>query len=121
MKKIYAMLLFLVIGSCSIFAQEVTTTPKKKFMQITTVESVVNGGMGRSKMLVTNADGTQKEIEMENLFSMVGINFNNIKENENLIVRTLRYCTDVGWQIDPLTPFALSRRANGDMGIFMSR
>lgn len=121
MKKVYALLLFIVIGSCSIFAQEVNITSKKKFMQITTVESVVNGGMGRSKMLVTNADGTQKEIEMENLFSMVGINFNNIKENENLVVRTLKSYTDDGWKIDQVTPFTLSPGANGGIGIFMTR
>ncbi len=41
-------------------------------------------------MIVTNPDGSQKETEMENLFSMAGINFKNIKENEDKLVKTLK-------------------------------
>ena len=120
MKKIYVLLLVTIIGSSSIFAQDKTTT-KKQFMQITTVESVVSGGLGRSKMLVTGPDGTQKEIDMENLFSLVGINFKNIRENENLVVKTLKSYTDEGWKIDQVTPFTLSPGSNGGVGIFMTR
>ena len=120
MKKIYVLLLVTIIGSSSIFAQDKTST-KKQFMQITTVESVVSGGLGRSKMLVTGPDGTQKEIDMENLFSLVGINFKNIRENENLVVKTLKSYTDEGWKIDQVTPFTLSPGSNGGVGIFMTR
>jgi len=34
-------------------------------------------------MIITNPDGSQKEAELENLFSKTGINFKNIKENED--------------------------------------
>ncbi|MDO9374625.1 MAG: hypothetical protein Q7T76_09410 [Ferruginibacter sp.] len=121
MKKMYLLLLVFVIGSSCASAQETPPVAKKKFMQITTVESVVSGGLGRSKMLVTSGDGTQKEIDMENLFSLVGINFKNILQNENLVVKTLKTYTDDGWRIDQVTPFTLSPGSNGGVGIFMTR
>ncbi len=65
-------------------------------MQITTVESVIGGGLGRSKMLITNPDGSQIESDMNNLFSLVGINFKNIKENEDQLLKTLKSFTDEG-------------------------
>lgn len=55
---------------------------------LNTVESVVPGGLGRSKMIVTNPDGSQKEADLENLFSITSINFKNIKENEDKIMKT---------------------------------
>ncbi len=120
MKKMYVLLVFIIVCTSSLVAQEAKPI-KKQFMQITTVESVVSGGLGRSKMLVTSPDGSQKEFDMENLFSMVGINFKNIKENENLVVRTLKTYTDEGWKIDQVTPFTLSPGANNGVGIFMTR
>ncbi len=57
-----------------------------KFMQITTIESVVGGGLGRSKMIITKEDGSQEERDMNNLFSITSINFKNIKENESSIL-----------------------------------
>ena len=121
MKKIYVLLVVALIGSASLFAQEVKTGVKKQFMQITTVESVVSGGLGRSKMITTYADGTQKESDLENLFSMVGINFKNIKSNEEQVLRALKTCTDEGWKIDQVTSFTLSPGSNGGVGIFMTR
>ena len=59
-------------------AQDSSAILSQQFMQVTSVESVLSGGLGRSKMIVTNPDGSQKESDMENLFSMVGINFKNI-------------------------------------------
>ena len=101
-------------------AQETKPEPTKQFMQITTIESVVGGGMGRSKMIITEADGSQKEIEMENLFSLTGINFKNIRENESQVVKTLKSYTNSGWKIDQTTSFTLSPNQNS-LGIFMTR
>ena len=89
-------------------------------MQITTVESVIGGGLGRSKMLITNLDGSQRESDMNNLFSLVGINFKNIKENEDQLLKTLKSFTDEGWKLVQVTPFTLSPSENGP-GIFMTR
>lgn len=90
-------------------------------MQITTVESVVAGGLGRSKMIITNPDGSQKESNLENLFSMAGINFKNIKDNEANILSTLKQYTDAGWKLDQTTSLTLSPGEAGGNGIFMTR
>lgn len=92
----------------------------KQYMQVTTVESVINGGFGRSKMIITNPDGSSKEKDLENLFSITGINFKNIKENENQILLTLKEYTDAGWKMEQVIPFALSP-SEKSTGIFMTR
>jgi hypothetical protein len=119
MKRIIV-LATIIVSSFSLQAQEQKAEPGKQFMQVTTIESVVSGGMGRSKMIVTEADGSQKEIDMNNLFSLTGINFKNIKENESQVVQTLKKYVDEGWKIDQTSSFALSPSQNSS-GIFMTR
>jgi hypothetical protein len=122
MKKIVLILLVAVAVSNSGFAQELKPESiAKQFMQINTVESVVAGGLGRSRMIVTNPDGSQKETDMENLFSMAGINFKNIKENEDKLVKTLKSYTDDGWKLEHVTSLTLSQNDSGAGGIFMTR
>ena len=120
MKKTILSLGFLLAIYFSVQAQEIKKDEDRQFMQITTVESVVAGGLGRSKMIITNPDGSQKESDMENLFSLAGINFKNIKENEDKIIRTLKSYTDNGWTIEKVTSFTLSPGESGQ-GIFMTR
>jgi hypothetical protein len=119
MKQIIALAL-MVLTLTSAKAQDIKAEPGKQFMQITTVESVVGGGLGRSKMIITNPDGSQKESDLENLFSLAGINFKNIKENEDKLVKVLKSYTDEGWKVDYVTSFTLSPSDNG-LGIFMTR
>lgn len=119
MRRIIALAL-LILSLSSLKAQEIKAEPGKQFMQITTVESVVGGGLGRSKMIITNPDGSQKESDLENLFSLAGINFKNIKDNEDKIVKVLKVYTDEGWKMDYVTSFTLSPSDNG-LGIFMTR
>jgi hypothetical protein len=121
MKKILIIIAVIFSSLTESEAQEIKAEPVKQFMQVTTVESVVAGGLGRSKMIITQADGTQKEYEMENLFSMTGINFKNIKENENRILRTLKEYTSNGWKPDQVTSLTLSQNDSGAGGIFMTR
>jgi hypothetical protein len=117
MKKL--LLIVIVTAFCFISnAQE--STPPKQFMQITSVESVVAGGLGRSKMIITKVDGSQEEKDLNNLFSMGGINFKNIKENEATILRTIKQYTDDGWHLDQTIPMTLSP-GDGGGGIFMTR
>lgn len=120
MKKIIIACLLALFVFCTMYGQEVRTEPAKQFMQITTVESVIGGGLGRSKMIITNPDGTQKESDLNNLFSLAGINFKNIKENENDLVRTLKSYTDEGWKLETTTSFTLSQSESGQ-GMFMTR
>lgn len=117
MKKVVLALVLFICVSSGVFAQEKTDT---KFMQITTIESVVGGGFGRSKMVITKEDGSQEEKDLENLFSMTGINFKNIKSNESEIMQTLKSYIDAGWKLKTTIPLTLSPGNNG-AGIFMTR
>ena len=121
MKKIISLVVIILVAGYTLNAQETKPDINKQFMQVNTVESVVAGGLGRSKMIITNPDGSQKETDLENLFSMTGINFKNIKENEDKIVRTLKTYTDDGWKLDHVTSLTLSQNDSGAGGIFMTR
>src|SRR5262245_18727303 len=120
MKKMI-LTLVIITGLTSITnAQEAPKETPKKFMQITTIESVIGGGFGRSKMVITKEDGSQEEKDMENLFSMTGMNMKNIKSNESDILKTLKTYTDGGWKIEQVTQLTLSP-GSGNAGIFMNR
>jgi hypothetical protein len=121
MKKFITLLIVVFTIGASISAQEIKPEPAKQFMQVNTVESVVAGGFGRSKMIITNPDGSQKEMDLENLFSLTGINFKNIKENEDKILKILKSFTDDGWKLDHVTSLTLSQNDSGAGGIFMTR
>ena len=116
-------LLVIAVAACtSLAAQDVKPeSTVKQFVQINTIESVVAGGIGRSRMIITNPDGSQREHDMENLFSMAGINFKNIRENEDKILKTLKTYTDEGWKLDYVTSLTLSQNDSGAGGIFMTR
>jgi hypothetical protein len=121
MKRIITTLAFTLLMALSMMAQETKPATIKQFMQINTVESVLAGGLGRSRMIITNADGSQQESELDNLFSMTGINFKNIKGNESKILKTLKTYTDDGWKVDQVTSLTLSQNDTGSGGIFMTR
>jgi len=120
MKKAIFIALFLFSG-IALSAQDNKTETAKEFMQINTVESVIAGGLGRSKMIITNPDGSQKESDLENLFSMTGINFKNIRKNEDGLIKTLKSYTDEGWKLEQVTSLTLSQNDSGAGGIFMTR
>ena len=121
MKKFITLFIVTLVVYTSVNAQDAKTETSKQFMQINTVESVVAGGFGRSKMIITAPDGSQKEADLENLFSLTGINFKNIKENEDKIIKILKSYTDDGWKLDHVTSLTLSQNDNGAGGIFMTR
>ena len=121
MKNFILLLVIVAAARISIYAQDAKPEGSKQFMQITTVESVVAGGLGRSKMITTNPDGSQKESELENLFSMMGINFKNIKDNESRLVSILKEYTNAGWKPEQITSLTLSQNDSGAGGIFMTR
>lgn len=121
MKKIVLTIVILT-GIISLANAQETATKEspKKFMQVTTIESVIGGGFGRSKMIITKEDGSQEERDMENLFSLTGMNVKNIKSNESDILKILKTYTDEGWKIDQVIPLTLSPGDKGP-GIFMTR
>jgi hypothetical protein len=116
MYKLLALVTIAILSSTDVFAQV------QRYMQITTIESVVGAGLGRSRMVITKEDGTQEEKDLSNLFSMTGINFKNIKGNESTILTTLKSYTDNGWKLISTIPLTLSPSDQGSsMGIFMTR
>lgn len=115
------LVLLALCNSTNLKAQDTNTKSSQQFMQVTTVESVLAGGLGRSRMIITNPDGSQKESDLDNLFSMVGINFKNIRQNEDKLVKTLKYYTDNGWKIEHVNTLTLSQTESGNGGIFMTR
>ena len=120
MKRLFIFIVAVSIG-VSLKAQEAPLETGKQYMQLTTVESVLAGGVGRSRMIITNPDGSQKESDLENLFSLVGINFKNIKQNEDKLLKTLKEYTSMGWKLDQVTSLTLSQNDTGAGGIFMTR
>jgi hypothetical protein len=52
---------------------------------------------------------------------MVGINFKNIKENEDKVIKTLKEYTNNGWKVEHVTSLTLSQNDSGAGGIFMTR
>jgi hypothetical protein len=90
-----------------------------EFYQMTTVESVVPGGMGRSRMILTDEKGAMQDIKMENFFSLVGINFENIRFNDQMIGDKLGDLSREGWELAEVSSAAYGHESS--TGIFITR
>jgi len=97
----------LILGSLVLISTMAFTNRKaatKKYMQFTTVESVVPGGLGRSRIITTDETGSKiEEIELKNFYSLVGVNFGNIRNNDEIITKQLMELTAKGWKLDHIT------------------
>ncbi|TAG56956.1 MAG: hypothetical protein EAZ27_03790 [Cytophagales bacterium] len=111
MKKIK--LLSLIILCAISFANSQT------FKFVTTIESVVSAGAGRSRMIVSEDDGTVSELELENLFSLVGIKFKNIKTNDSIITKKLSQMEQKGYKLVFVAPSVYGSK--NETGIFLTR
>ncbi len=120
MKKILFFLIWLLCSSMLLAQNE---TPAQQFtyefLQITTIESVVPGGLGRSRMLVADDKGQLEEIQLENFFSMVGINFGNIRSNDKIIAGKITQLSNQGWELVSVVTGSYS--ADKSTGIFLTR
>ncbi|MEI8005376.1 MAG: hypothetical protein WCI48_04155 [Bacteroidota bacterium] len=118
---------FLLIAVTGLFAAAVAFKPaspqpaKVVYMQFTTVESIIPGGLGRSKMLTTMPDGSKTEDDLQNFYSMVGINFGNISNNNNAITKKINDLITQGWEFDKIVTGTQSPAENNGQGIFISR
>lgn len=97
-----------------------------EFKLVTTIESVVPGGLGRSRMITTDVKGAIEEKEMKNFFSLVGINFKNVKENDSMITDKITEMTLDGWELHNVTSGVYSPGVGSDAtsagaGIFITR
>jgi hypothetical protein len=91
-----------------------------EFMTVSMVESLVPGGMGRSRIIATNQQGKIEEGVLKNFFSLGGINFENLRDNDLTITRKLGEMTDNGWELVAVTNGSVSPGDNG-AGIYLTR
>lgn len=92
---------------------------KYEFMQISAVESVVEGGLGRSRLISTSPDGQIMEKELKNFFSLVGINFGNVQNNDRVIATRLNELAQEGWELFSVNSGVYA--VEGKTGIFITR
>lgn len=94
-----------------------------EFMQITTVESIIPGGLGRSRMFITDPSGKMEEKKMKNFYSLAGINMGNINVNDALILNTLNSYQKEGWTVYNVTAGVQSPSGGdgGNQGIYLTR
>lgn len=142
MKQLTLSLALCLIGALSSFAQE--------YAVITTVESIVPAGLGRSRMIsnkedLNTADYTRErtdgkksdmnevkrsdlkidnfeETKMLNFYSLGGINFQNVASNDAMISAKLNEMSKVGWTLVFVSTGVESDAGTQDgEGIFITR
>ena len=90
-----------------------------EYMQVSAIESVVPGGLGRSRLITTSPEGQIQEKELENFFSMVGVNFGNIRNNDQVIAEKIAEFSKQGWELQFVNSGAYS--ADKATGLFITR
>lgn len=114
----------LLLSSLS-FQALAQSTPRVQYeyKQISTIESVVPGGMGRSRIVSTELNGQVIEKELKNFYSLVGINFGNISNNDEVIVTKLNEMSADGWDLFTVTTGSNQQSSGGSSsgGLFITR
>jgi hypothetical protein len=99
-KKNLLPLLFTVLSFLPLAAQ---TANNYEYMNISVIESLIAAGAGRSRMLITSPDGKTEEVAMSNFFSLGGINFGNISENDQKLLLKFKDLAGKGWEVFQVT------------------
>jgi hypothetical protein len=115
MKKLLLASLF----TLSLTFAQAQTAIKWEWKQMTAIESVVPGGLGRSRLITTDTKGEVVEIKLENFFSLVGINFGNIKDNDRIITESIQKMSDEGWELHTTNSGVYGNE--NSTGIFVTR
>lgn len=138
----------LVLAAAAVFTGSLATA--QEFKIVTTVESIVPGGMGRSRMTepkeqanyraltTSRAKGTKSdmgdvgrddvkidafdETKLLNFYSLAGINFQNIASNDAVVSSKLTEMAKEGWTLVFVTSAVESDAGKPDgNGIFITR
>jgi len=146
MKKVIFPLLAIVALSSSTSAQQ--QIPQYKV--VTIVESIVPGGLGRSRMIENKSEVATQQLTTErtdgkksnqgevkrkdvkidefaetkllNFFSLTGINFQNIASNDAVIASRMNELAKDGWKLAFVTSGVESNAGSQDgEGIFITR
>lgn len=113
-----------VLGLCfalvaSIFAFN-TPAPNYEHLTFTTIESIVPGGTGRSRLLIDGGNGNMDEQKIKNLYSIVGIKMANIFDNDQSVSEKLNDLSEEGWELSFVSTGVQSPSDNGG-GIYCTR
>lgn len=94
-----------------------------EYFQFSTIESVIPGGLGRSRILTTDAQGQLLEKDLKNFYSMVGLNFKNVANNDNAIVERINQYSSEGWELTSVVTGSHTQTSEGSSsgGIFITR
>lgn len=127
-----------------------TSSPKYEFQIITTVESIIPMGLGRSRILMENEDidpamfatdrvdgktskqGKVKrndlkienfeETKLLNFYSAAGINFQNIASNDAIVAAKITQMSAEGWELITVVSGVESDAGKEDgQGIYVTR
>jgi hypothetical protein len=98
-----------------------TPAPSYEYMAFTTIESIVPGGMGRSRLLMDGGNGKLDEQKIKNLYSMVGIKMENIFQNDQDVVAKLNDLSTEGWELAFANTGVQSPTDGGTSGIYCTR
>lgn len=121
-QKLSLALVFVLLASSGGNAQNTASAQPGMvydYMQMTSIESVVPGGLGRSRLMFTTPDGKQEEQELKNFFSLTGINFKNVTQNDVAITDMVSKLSAAGWELAYVTSGVYS--AESSTGIFITR
>ncbi|PKV48618.1 hypothetical protein ATE84_0620 [Aquimarina sp. MAR_2010_214] len=147
MKKVILLSAFIITSIVTSTAQ--TSTPKYEVKVITSVESIVPSGLGRSRLISANAERDYKEFtstqteddntrnkskrkairvkdfeetKLLNFYNLVGIRFQNIAANDAVISSKITTMLAEGWDLVFVTSAVESDAGEGDSnGIFITR
>mgnify|MGYP000212229266 CR=1 FL=1 len=114
----FVMLTGILIASLTFLALK-PQERQEEFMQMTTIESVVPAGLGRSRMIISDGKSTFEEVKMKNFFSAVGINFGNVYANDEQIAAKLTELESQGWNLENVSTGVYG--ADKSTGIFVTR
>jgi hypothetical protein len=92
-----------------------------KWYQVTVIESVVPGGVGRSRMISQDENGKMEETKLKNFFSLTGINFGNVMENDQQITNKITELSNQGWTLYDVTSGVYGGNDGNNQGIFITR
>ena len=119
--QIISTLLIIAVGIIAVMSFKTTDVPVVyQYKQFSTVESLVPGGLGRSRIVTTDEKGVSVEKDLMNFFSLVGINFANVSNNDKLIVDKINEFSAEGWELYQVTTGVQSHSKDG-VGIFITR
>ena len=109
-----------ILMMASVFAFS-APAPSYEYQTFTTIESIVPGGLGRSRMLLDNGSGSLDEQKIKNLYSVVGIKMENIFNNDLSVTEKLNELSEDGWELAFTNTGVQSPTDGGSNGIYCTR